>query len=1385
MRIRAVDTIAKSRVEADMACLNLLKKVIALAIIITLLINTNKALAIPGQECASHAACGENEHCAFQCGDGIRDEGEECDDGNTVDGDGCSSDCKCELKEQCSPAPGWSCDIRLTYDAERSVEPAIAVDSKNNAHIVWIGVEDKSQMVTGYFNATGVNYTYESRYTLHSLYYMKISKDEKKLVNKTRIWPAGETGTYAELARPRIAVDFEGNPHIVVMHRKNISGSDNRWAVYIKLDRAGNVITSEGLYWKYQELGWSIDNLNPAIGVSPRGTTPVVATNIEVFFPEEWFREAVSKEAYREYYKALALTGMISTTGGLPGTLLGILVLEPYGWALYEEILRVYGTFYWDFIKIAKRENCTDCWRGWNWSDVARSPEIPRTNTDINILDRLSSPSIAIDEFERISIAYIEKDIETNKRYVKLYRDGTTLTLNNPDAQADSQPVYWLQSPGVDISPITGIPHLVWQGKDQRIYYSEGIEGLPNQNISRAVIGYAKPDIAVDSQGIVNVVWINTSKDTGADELFYRSLDKGVWSPSTQLTFHQCPTGRDVDKPDIAAFREPNGERAVHLVWQDLRDGNYEIYYKHTIPAEYTFIWVPFNWTSQAEFENAVNARADFFTDISPLAACKDKVKNIALDIGWVGYNCPEVVKIEEALTKNGEHPSPDEAIVAAKICADNYMRSLGPKQKYDVAIGLGGPAHVLEEGWEGAAFLGFNTVFAEATGYNASEDRLETPAHEIAHAYYICDEYDLSFWAHEAAMLSTTALPGCCPNLWNFDTCPIEKSGDIVWPKYSCDSTATCCGPPAFKAYSGTYTAKNTICTEPPFYSVMGSGVSNHRCGYGKSSYGWLEYSRLLSCKQKAEKLPKPLALAPSKIVSIGLRFDKEGKEKASIKDIWTYEGIYTRPSTAGYYLLQVLDKGNNLVESISLPVSYYIMTDPPVEINNSYASIELEYGDDWKTLRVVKNESTLLEQDIEQLLCNKNNACDAKENYYSCPEDCKSNAKDGICNPQKEDGCDLDCAPGLDDDCIGMIAAIISPANNTVFNKNTRSVELKAQTTIPGTCKYSNVSTSFENMTAFTDTGSTIHSTTLAVQEGKEYDYYARCSDAAGAQSAEQYVHFNVSVNRPPVLSRIKDVTALETDLIVIRANATDADSDTLSFNISDGKFTQNDSGVFSWQTDYYDAGLYKVNITVTDGNLTDWQIVNVLVKNLNRIPSLEKIEDIWASELDKIVITPNATDPDLGENLTFYMDLEKVGVEGKLDKFNWINNSFEWQTTLYDSGRYRATITVSDGYINISYSFKIFILNVNAPPKLEPVSKQILRAGEAYYYKVNASDIDYDILHFSDNTTLFEINPYTGEIAFTPTSLDIGNHTIAINVTDGEYWDSIVVEYEIRGS
>ena len=52
------------------------------------------------EPCNSSCTCGGfylpkvNGSCTTLCGDGLKVETEECDDGNTVDRDGCSSSCK-------------------------------------------------------------------------------------------------------------------------------------------------------------------------------------------------------------------------------------------------------------------------------------------------------------------------------------------------------------------------------------------------------------------------------------------------------------------------------------------------------------------------------------------------------------------------------------------------------------------------------------------------------------------------------------------------------------------------------------------------------------------------------------------------------------------------------------------------------------------------------------------------------------------------------------------------------------------------------------------------------------------------------------------------------------------------------------------------------------------------------------------------------------------------------------------------------------------------------------------------------------------------------------------------------------------------------------------
>ena len=93
--------------------------------------------------------------------------------------------------------------------------------------------------------------------------------------------------------------------------------------------------------------------------------------------------------------------------------------------------------------------------------------------------------------------------------------------------------------------------------------------------------------------------------------------------------------------------------------------------------------------------------------------------------------------------------------------------------------------------------------------------------------------------------------------------------------------------------------------------------------------------------------------------------------------------------------------------------------------------------------------------------------------------------------------------------------------------------------------------------------------------------------------------------NVNRAPVLDPIKDITAKETETILIVPTANDPDKDELTFKISE---PVGDDG--EWVTTYDNAGTYKVTVTVSDGTDEDSQEVNIEVKNVNRPPVITGI-------------------------------------------------------------------------------------------------------------------------------------------------------------------------------
>jgi Secretion system C-terminal sorting domain/BNR repeat-like domain len=121
------------------------------------------------------------------------------------------------------------------------------------------------------------------------------------------------------------------------------------------------------------------------------------------------------------------------------------------------------------------------------------------------------------------------------------------------------------------------VVHTVWcdlRDGNYEIYYKRSTDGGMNWGAdTRLTIasGYSYSASIAVSDTIVHIVW--EDHRTGASELFYkRSVDGGItWEPDTRLTFNTAIS----ESPSVAT-----SSSVVHVVWEDQRDGNKEIYYK-------------------------------------------------------------------------------------------------------------------------------------------------------------------------------------------------------------------------------------------------------------------------------------------------------------------------------------------------------------------------------------------------------------------------------------------------------------------------------------------------------------------------------------------------------------------------------------------------------------------------------------------------------------------------------------------------------------------------------------------------------------------------------------------------------------------------------------
>jgi uncharacterized protein YqjF (DUF2071 family) len=187
------------------------------------------------------------------------------------------------------------------------------------------------------------------------------------------------------------------------------------------------------------------------------------------------------------------------------------------------------------------------------------------------------APSIAVDSSGNVHIAwYDERDGNREIYYTKL--NDTGYTLVDDTRLTDDTAYSTFPSIAVDSS---GNVHITW--RDNRdgtaeIYYTK-LDNNGNTLVDDTRLTYDaewcwRPHIAVDSSGNIHITWID-ERDAGYlnAEIYYTKLNNigNTLVDDTRLTY----ASGDSIYPRITVDSSGN----VHIAWEDIRDGNGEIYY--------------------------------------------------------------------------------------------------------------------------------------------------------------------------------------------------------------------------------------------------------------------------------------------------------------------------------------------------------------------------------------------------------------------------------------------------------------------------------------------------------------------------------------------------------------------------------------------------------------------------------------------------------------------------------------------------------------------------------------------------------------------------------------------------------------------------------------
>ncbi|RME52192.1 hypothetical protein D6783_05570, partial [Candidatus Woesearchaeota archaeon] len=275
----------------------------------------------------------------------------------------------------------------------------------------------------------------------------------------------------------------------------------------------------------------------------------------------------------------------------------------------------------------------------------------------------------------------------------------------------------------------------------------------------------------------------------------------------------------------------------------------------------------------------------------------------------------------------------------------------------------------------------------------------------------------------------------------------------------------------------------------------------------------------------------------------------------------------------------------------------------------------------------------------------------------------------------------------------------------------------------------------------------------------------YYYNVSSCDRAENCQTNGTFNFTTllgPSAPVITTSPNTSALEDTPYFYDVNATDANNDPLTYNLTtapSGMTINTSTGLISWTPTQSQVGNHTVAIIVEDGTgLNDTQNYTLTVSNVNDDPVITTSPVTSATVNEPYVYDVNATDSDpTNDTLTYALELAPSGMS-----INASSGLIEWTPSVGQEGAHNVSVNVSDGNGGVDrQNYTVTVASDTTPPGITNIANSSTN---------ESATISWNTTEDANATVFYGLSPANLSLSASNATIGTVHVVVLTNLTNG---------------